>query len=70
MTETTPKRTYRIPQGYCGMKYVMELFGCCYSSIQLMVADGRLPQPHKHGKVNVWEKKVIDTWYKNGKFLK
>jgi predicted DNA-binding transcriptional regulator AlpA len=35
-----------------------------------MILDGRLPKPYKDGKKNVWDKREIDRWIDNGKFLR
>ena len=63
------KRRVGIPKGYYGIQGMCELFGKSEREIYRMIADERLPKPFKDGRLNVWCKKEIDNWHRQGKFL-
>jgi predicted DNA-binding transcriptional regulator AlpA len=59
-----------VPEGYVSTNELRERLGKSPVTIWRMILDGRLPKPLKDGKRNVWDKREIDRWIANGKFLR
>ena len=68
--EKKTKGKHGVPQGYLDMKDVCALFGRSRKGIAAMIADGRLEEPLKNGRQNVWDKKTTLRRLENAKFCK
>lgn len=68
-TENTTTRSRGVPDGHLGVNDLCKRFNVSKPTIYLMIAEGRLPKPHKSGRFNLWDSKDIDHWIKHGKFL-
>jgi predicted DNA-binding transcriptional regulator AlpA len=59
-----------VPGGYFGVADVQALLNKSKATIWRMVHDGRLPQPLRDGKINIWDAKDMMRWIENAKFCK
>lgn len=54
---------------YYTIRDVRELLQRGRTAIHKMIKDGRLPEPSKDGRLNVWKKSEFDRWIKLEKHL-
>lgn len=46
----------------CSVRDIMHLTGLSKTALNERIADGRFPQPSKHGKDRVWSLGQVRTW--------